>query len=220
VGLLALRLFPTRPSTRRSFHALALLALLTGRTASAEIPITDRDRDDALTCRMLLWVTPTGVVQAAQVVRSAGSSSLDTMCLNGIVTRQLKPHAHDGSPASGWVTFTFGMMMGLPHKEAQAARDHPELPIPALSHDRPLELSRFLGAAADAARPPTVCALHVLVSAGGNVDQLSVTRSTGSPTLDAACLAVIRAAGFVPAQRDQQPVAAATDIWLNWQSPN
>jgi TonB family protein len=209
-----------RPPARRSFHALALLAVLVGSAAPAEEPYTDSDRDDALTCRMLLWVTPAGVVQAAQVVRSAGTSPLDAMCLNGVITRQLKPPSKDGSSTGGWVTFTLGLMMKLPHKEAQAAQVRPELPIPALASDRPLELNRFLDAAADTRRPPRVCALHVLVSADGTVDRLSVTRSTGSPPLDAACLAVIRAAAFVPAQRDRQPVAAATDIWLNWQSPD
>lgn len=191
--------------------------LLAGGAAPAEEPYTDRDRDDALTCRMLLWVTPAGVVQAAQVVRSAGTSTLDAMCLNGVITRQLTPPSGDESSASRWVTFTLGLMMKLPHEEAQAAQVRPERPIPILASDRPLELNRFLDARADARRPPTVCALHVLVSADGTVDRLSITKSTGSPLLDSACLAVIRAATFIPAQRDRHPVAAATDIWLNWQ---
>jgi hypothetical protein len=173
----------TRDTVRRSiwrpFHALAFLALLVGYAAQAEDPYTDMDRDDALKCRMLLWVTQAGVVQAAQVVRSAGTSMLDET-------------SQDGASAEGWVTFTLGLMMKLPHKEAQAAQVRPERPIPALARDRPLELNRFVDGAVDARRPPTVCALHVLVSAEGSVDRLSVTRSTGSPTLDAACLAVIR----------------------------
>jgi hypothetical protein len=186
----------TRDTVRRSiwrpFHALAFLALLVGYAAQAEDPYTDMDRDDALKCRMLLWVTQAGVVQAAQVVRSAGTSMLDEMCLNDVIGRPLKLTSQDGASAEGWVTFTLGLMMKLPHKEAQAAQVRPERPIPALARDRPLELNRFVDGAVDARRPPTVCALHVLVSAEGSVDRLSVTRSTGSPTLDAACLAVIR----------------------------
>jgi hypothetical protein len=130
-----------RRSAGRGFYALALLSLLAG-AAPAEEQYTDTDRDDALTCRMLLWVTPNR-----------------------------------------------GLMMKLPHKEAQAAQARPELPIPSLASDRPLELNRFLDGAADARRPPTVCALHVVVSAEGTVDRLSVRRSTGAPPLDAACLA-------------------------------
>jgi len=117
------------------------------------------------------------------------SATLDAMCLNGVIARQLKVNSRDGSSASGWVTFNWGLMMKLPHKEAQAAQARPELPIPSLASDRPLELNRFLDGAADARRPPTVCALHVVVSAEGTVDRLSVRRSTGAPPLDAACLA-------------------------------
>jgi hypothetical protein len=152
-----LRAFIIRPPARRAFHALALLALLVGGAARAEDLYTDMDRADALTCRMLLWVTRAGVVQAAQVVRSGGTSTVDEMCLNGVIARRLKSPSRDGSSAGAWVTFTLGLMMKLPHKVALAAQVRPELPIPALAHDRPLELNRFLDGAADTTATHRVC---------------------------------------------------------------
>jgi TonB family protein len=188
--------------------------------ASAEHPVTDTDRADALPCVMLLWVTPLGLVQAAQVVQSAGTPGLDSLCLNSVITRQIRPRGRDGSPASGWVMFTFRMMMGLPHKEAQAALQSPKKPIPSLAHDRPLDLNQFLHEATNSTRPATVCAIHAVISPEGNINDLRLTRSTGSPPLDSACLEVIRACNFMPARLDDQPVLGQTDIWLNWQSAN
>jgi len=189
-------------------------------TASAEPPVTDIDRGDALTCRMLLWVTPLGLVQAAQVVQSAGTPGLDGMCLNSVITRQVTPRWPDGSPASGWVMYSFGMMMRLPHKEAQVALSGPKTPMPSLAHDRPLDLNQFLREAPNTTRPTTVCAVHAVISQAGTVDHLRLTRSTGSPPLDAACLEIIQASHFVAARLNDQPVSASTDVWLNWQSAN
>ena len=200
-------------------YLLALLIIICVAVSSAEAPITSRDREDALTCRMLLWVSAPGVVQLAQVVTSAGSHTLDAMCLNGVVARKIEPGAEDAARTGRWIIFTYRMMLGLPHREALVARDRPETPTPVLVHDRPFEAVRLLDVPGADPRPITVCMVHVLVSAEGKVAKATITRSTGEPALDTACENTILAADFIPARRGGDAVPAATDIWLNFQLP-
>jgi TonB family protein len=61
--------------------------------------------------------------------------------------------------------------------------------------------------------------MHIVISAEGETRQIKLTRSTDSPELDSACVDVMRAARFMPAQRDGQNVAAATEVWLAWRLP-
>ena len=198
--------------------ALAVTCVLLGKTASAQDPPTPADIADAPVCHLLLSATAAGAIQMAQVTESNGSSMLDDACLNLVIVRRLKPSAQDTATSSHWVEFTLKLIMKLPHKEAQAAQAQPPLPIPVISRDQPLDLSRYRDAVGDAPPPAPVCATHAVVSADGTLTRLNVTTGTGSPRWDAACLDAIRSLSFSPALQDGKPVAASTNIWLNWQS--
>jgi len=202
----------------RACLALAVALLLLGGTASAQDPPTAADIADAPVCHLLLSVTAAGAIQLAQVTESNGSSMLDDACLNLVIIRRFKPNADDTTTSSHWATFTLKLIMKLPHKEAQAVQARRPFPIPVLSHDQPLDLSRYRDAAADAPLPVPVCATHAVISAEGTLTRLNITTGTGSPRWDAACLDAIRSLSFSPALQDGKPVAASTDIWLNWQS--
>jgi hypothetical protein len=202
----------------RASLALTLTVILQGGRAYAQDPPTAADIQDAPACHLLLSVTATGAIQLAQVTESNGSSMLDEACLNSIIIRRFKPNAEDTATSSHWVEFTMKMIMKLPHKVAQAVQSRPPLPIPVLSHDQPLDLSRYRDAAGDAPLPVPVCATQAVVSADGTLTRLNITTGTGSPRWDAACMDAIRSLSFSPALQDGKPVAAATDIWLNWQS--
>ena len=148
-------------------YLAALIAICWAVGVVAEAPLTDQDRQDALVCRTLLWVSASGVVQLAQVVDSAGSVTLDALCLNAVIARRVEPSS-DAAPRTGrWIMFTTRLLMGLPHNEAVAARDRPKRSIPTLQHDGPLDLNRSIETTPDDSRPLTVCALHVFVSAEG-----------------------------------------------------
>ena len=202
----------------RACLALAVTGVLLGRTASAQDPPTAADIADAPVCHLLLSATAAGAIQLAQVTESNGSSMLDDACLNLVIMRRLKPNAEDTATSSHWVAFTLKLIMKLPHKEAQTAQAQPPLPIPVISHDQPLDLSRYRDAVGDAPLPAPVCATRAVVSADGTLTRLNITTGTGSPRWDAACLDAIRSLSFSPALQGGKSVAASTDIWINWQS--
>ena len=185
---------------------------------SVSFPAFDASGADAPVCHLLLSATAAGAIQLAQVTESNGSSMLDDACLNLVIVRRLKPSAQDTATSSHWVEFTLKLIMKLPHKEAQAAQAQPPLPIPVISHDQPLDLSRYRDAVGNAPLPAPVCATRAVVSADGTLTRLNITTGTGSPLWDAACLDAIRSLSFAPALREGKPVASSTDIWLNWQS--
>jgi len=141
------------------------------------------------------------------------------MCLNGTVARRFKVHALDDSATGHWTNFAIHVVMQLPHKEAIATQHSPEIPIPVVAHQGPFELARFADLG-NAQHTPLICAVHALVTAEGKLDRLIITRPTGSVSLDRACQEAISAATFIPASRGDVPVSAATDIWLNFQSPD
>ena len=145
---------------------------------------------------------------------------MDGTCLNGALGHIFKPATRDGEPADAWVVLRTKWVMDLPHKVAQAARDRRSAPIPTLVKDQVLHLDPpYYPEEARRAGKEGACGLHVRVSANGDVEEITLTRSAGSPDLDTACRAAIHAAEFVPAQLDGKPTAGATDIWLVWRLP-
>lgn len=115
-----------------------------------------------------------------------------------------------------------GDVTSLRFLTGKAAKQAPELrgkdvAIPELSRDQALKFDPpdYPGGAQQK-HLEGVCAMHVVVSADGQPRKIEITQSTGTPDLDDACLNIIRTARFIPAERDGQPVAAATDIWLAW----
>jgi TonB family protein len=64
-----------------------------------------------------------------------------------------------------------------------------------------------------------VCAMHVVVSAGGDAQQVELTRSTGNAALDEACVKAVREAHFTPAHREDRDVVGMTTIWIRCPLP-
>jgi TonB family protein len=173
-------------------------------------------------CHLRVWETDDGLIRAAQVIKSTRYAELDKACLKSELGKKIAPTRVDGHPIDQWVTLTIiweakGSLAANPAK----APDRPDLPIAALVPDQELHLRPpYYPQGALARREQGDCVVRAEVSAQGHVEQASVTEASGSEQLDATCLDAIRAARFSPAEHDQKPVSATTDIALHWQLPD
>jgi TonB family protein len=142
------------------------------------------------------------------------------VCLNAAIGRTIT--AKPGASAGGdhWGVLPIVWTTGMPAKQSSESRGK-NVVIPELSRDQTLNLDPpYYPESAKQQHKEGVCAMHIVVSAEGQLRKIELTETAGTPDLDSACLNAIRAAKFIPAQRDGQSVAAATDVWLAWRLPD
>jgi TonB family protein len=61
-----------------------------------------------------------------------------------------------------------------------------------------------------------VCKVKLTVTADGNVRDVSLTKSTGYPRLDQACLEAFIHGDLLPATQDGKPVTTTLEIPITW----
>ncbi len=171
-------------------------------------------------CLVAIWVRATGTIQAAQVVSSSGAPRLDEACAKGAINQKMIPASIDNNPYDKWVILPISWNLSGVTKPARLTAPTAETPIHRLADNQLLHVDPpYYPASAIQAHQEGVCTIHVTVSAGGDVEDLKVTHSTGIDSLDVACQDAIYSAQFVPAQLDGKAVEATTDVWLAWRLP-
>ena len=173
----------------------------------------------AATCELWLWVRRSGAIQAAQIARSSGAARLDEACVLGVINQTMTPGAVDGQAADMWAPLRINWKFGPPPKAAPPTADSAAAPVPKLAEQELNVDPPYYPESALKARKEGVCEMHVVVSAGGEVENMQMIRSTGIKDLDTACLDAVYAAQFIPAQRAGQNVQGAADVWLSWRLP-
>lgn len=213
---------------------LVLLACLAwALTAAAQSPhsaSSDGDLDSTLaakalegkhqetwaTCQVLVWISGGGRVQAAQVINPYGSSLLEQACLNLAIGQTLHSVTNSEPANYRWAVLPIKWVTEFAPKTSATSA----LPVPLLARDQTLHVDpSHYPEPALTSRKEGVCAIHIVVDATGEAQHVTITRTTGTPELDSACVDAIRAARFTPARRGDQNVAAATDVWLRWVLP-
>lgn len=168
-------------------------------------------------CRVLVWITADGSIRAAQVVGSSGAERLDAACLHGLIGRHVEPSWAEGHPVDTWAIVPL-VWVGSGSRGPIGRAAPPA--IPALASTQALHLKPpYYPTGALERHEQGDCTVHVSVSAQGHLQDLRITRSSGSADLDAGCLAALYAARFTPARHGTQAVDAATDVVLHWQLP-
>jgi TonB family protein len=191
-------------------------AATSGDTESAAIAakaVEGKAQETWASCRVLMWVRANGWVQAAQVINPSGSALLDEACLNLAIGQTVPMKAGADGAEDRWVTLPIRWVaLDVSHRQSPQSA-YQTVPVPLIARDQRLEVGS----------PPSdlrvrhkegVCAIHVVVSAGGNAQQVKLTRSTGNAALDEACVKVVREAHFTPARRDDRDVVGITNIWI------
>lgn len=169
-------------------------------------------------CDLLLWITADGIVRVTQVIKSSGHVKIDDACLQGVAGQRLEPAHTDSGPLDIWaiLPLSWDILTTKPPSPVQ------DIPLPAcLAPNQTLRvtLADYPKGALQRSEHG-VTRVHAEVSESGQVLNVSTAQSSGSPDLDQAALAAIRAALFSPAFADQKPVPASADVVVAWVLPN
>jgi TonB family protein len=166
-------------------------------------------------CVLAVFAQADGSVPAAQLLKSAGYPRLDTACIESVIDVPVLPAVDNGTPVAGWGDFTMAWLIGPP----QFARQPPleKTAVPRIANDYELQVGEmFYPEAARAKHERGYCVVHTIVDPTGAVRDARITRSTGSPILDKACLDAVTPARFTPELQNGVPVEDTTDISIYW----
>jgi len=170
------------------------------------------------TCFVALLVDIDGQISAVQLLISTSHPRLDAACIASGVNERMLPATINGKPTVGW--FTTPISWALTDKKV-GIRSLAGLAIPRLPVYYELQVGpKLYPAAALQRKEQGICLVHLLVNAKGNVSQTQLSKSTGFPDLDRACIDAATVAEFTPAQATgEAPIEAWTDIAMFWRLP-
>jgi TonB family protein len=192
-----------------------------------EYPQDSLYRREQGTCAVRVEVDVDGVIRAKQLVVSTGFDRLDAACLAAFSDPRLKdfhliPATAGGKPVASWIVFAIGW-------SARTSND-PFFPKTKVNDDRlevPFVLADFDLKVGSKSYPPEALSLHqegdctvrAVVRHPGAPDAVALVRSTGSSSLDEACVAVMSQAPFVPGKPKHGPATNVVDITISWRLP-
>jgi TonB family protein len=170
-------------------------------------------------CLVSLWYSGDGVIRAAQLLRVSGFPQIDQRCLQVVIGQRvvLPPSERE---FGGWTRLPINWIFVNNAGGEQQLHMERDPSIPALASDGALFLLPAYPPTALAQHAQGICKMHVTVSAGGAVDALEITQSTGSTALDHACKDAIYGSPFVPAANGSRTVSGTTDIAIDWRLPS
>jgi TonB family protein len=171
------------------------------------------------TCFVALFVDTDGQINAVQLLTSTSHPRLDAACIASVVHERMLPATINGKPAVGW--FATPISWALADKKKFGHPSMVGLAIPRLPVYYELQVGpKFYPAAALQRKEQGICLVHLLVNAKGNVSQTQLSKSTGFPDLDRACIDAVTVVEFTPAQvTGEAPIEAWTDIAMFWRLP-
>src|SRR5271168_4098474 len=147
----------------------------------------------AATCDLWLWVRRSGAIQAAQIARSSGAARLDEACVLGVINQTMKPGTVNEQAADMWAPLRINWQFGPPPKAAPPIVDINAATIPKLAEQVLNVDPPYYPESALKARKEGICEMHVVVSAGGEVENMQMIRSTGIKDMDTACMDAVYA---------------------------
>ena len=184
-------------------------------------PMESKQHHEQGICTVRLEVDSGGAVNALQLLISSGFARLDAACLSAFVGARFVPATLNGKPVSSWANIPteWRLRPGGSRHSIAVPKDF-KASVPTI----PNELSLPVGAQF---YPPTsremnqegICAVHVVVEASGALNEVRVAQSSGFATLDQACVSAVQQVHFAPGTREGIPIAAATDLYMNWRLP-
>jgi TonB family protein len=167
------------------------------------------------TCYLSLYVAADGSIPAVQLVKSTGYPLLDIAYIEAVWRSAMLPGTVNGVPTAAWADLPLTWNIDKtgetrpPRLEKSA--------VPRIVEGYELQVGdKYYPEAARAKHEKGYCVVHAEVGSTGAVLNAVLTRSTGSPILDRACLAALKDARFNPELQDGQPVADSTDIAIYW----
>jgi TonB family protein len=203
-------------SNKAHFSTQTLQAMhLKGQQALMQI---DTGSHTEVGCLLSLWYSGDGTIQAVQLAKASGFTSIDKACLQAVIGRRIDGLPDGGSGGRRYfpIDWVVRPMQELVPRQAEIKLDPliPQLPAGGSMHPLP-----NYPAEAIAHHAHGICEMHIAVTASGAVSSIEIMQSTGSEALDQACKEAIYQSPFVPAMQGNQPVSGTTEVAILWRLP-
>jgi TonB family protein len=171
-------------------------------------------------CVVRAEVGDDGWIRATQLVYSSGFEGLDAACLEAYRNGHFLPATVNGTPIAKWIVLPTSWQLSretnpnvinspaVPKSDAQ-------LSVPVIESHLSVGPDYY----PDEARKMHLegdCTVHALIAENGGPREVSVTKSTGFPTLDQACVLAIQQAQILPKKDKGIAVEGAIDINMSW----
>jgi TonB family protein len=167
-------------------------------------------------CAAAAYVDAEGWIMAVQVVTSTGFPRLDAACIRAFDNGRVIPGSVNGVPTAAWEVFrlTWALTSGKTPAIIPLPADGS---TPRMRTDyAPHVGDQYYPAEARAKHQQGSCLVVAKIGADGEARDPAVVKSTGSASLDHACLGAVTLASFTPQTRNGAAVDAPIEISLYW----
>jgi len=157
-------------------------------------------------CIVKITVTAEGNIEDPTITYSTGFPSLDDACLRGVRGNHMRPAVRDGRPITLTAKLPINWRINTPGY----------VPIRRDPQHPPRIGTAYYPAAAAQLREEGTCVVKVSVSSRGEIHDIVLRHSTGSRSLDQACLDAYKDGGLLPATRNGIAVDSSTELPILW----
>ncbi len=184
-----------------------------------EYPDESKLRGEQGSCAVRVQVGSDGVIRSEQLVVSTGFTRLDVACLDAFSGARMFPATVDGKPVATWIILPITWSISRGNNSAAKVKKltDDQLEVPVIEEDYDLKVGPdFFPAEAREMHQEGECAVRALVRDRGAPSAVKLMMSTGSSSLDEACVAAIQTAQFVPGHSKEGPPINVVDIYMSW----
>jgi TonB family protein len=167
-------------------------------------------------CIMSAYVDADGAVLAVQVLNSTGFPRLDAACIRAFDVGRVIPVTVNGVGAAAWSLFTLIWHLE-PSGKSPTSTGVNEAATPRMAKDYvPHVGEKFYPAEALAKHEQGSCLMLAKIGADGEIQATDVLKSSGSPSLDRACINAMVLARYTPEKHEGVPVDSSLALALYW----
>jgi TonB family protein len=159
-----------------------------------------------------------GIVRATQLVVSSGFARLDDAALVAFTGARMIPATVDGEAVATWANMPIAWNLEGHHKYRAQKVDDMDLRVPIIVKSHRLKVGPHdYPAESRAGHKEAICTIRALVDQDGTAHEARIANSTGSASLDQACVQAILQSPFIPAHRDDGvALEAPAIINMSW----
>ena len=207
------------------FGTVTAAQIIPNSAKPGKYPTLAARRHEEGSVRLALTITPEGNLKHAEVLKSSGSASLDAGAILAVYDWRFVPAQNHGLNVEGHTEISFDF-----HIE-DADGSETENPVPSLPPRDGIPVMDDVLVAQGVTAPmrkPTdqplgatgqgKVGLELVLGTDGQVDDVTVTQSSGDPRLDAAAQLSAANWRYTPAKRDGQPIFVRLPVVVNFES--
>jgi len=207
------------------FGTVTAAQIIPNSAKPGKYPTLAARRHEEGSVRLALTITPEGNLKHAEVLKSSGSASLDAGAILAVYDWRFVPAQNHGLNVEGHTEISFDFHI----EDADGSEtENPVPPLPPRDGIPVMDDALVAHGVTAPIRKPTdqplgatgqgKVGLELVLGTDGQVDDVTVTQSSGDPRLDAAAQLSAANWRYTPAKRDGQPIFVRLPVVVNFES--